>query len=122
LVSFFDKTLRIRLELGARTMFTLPFLPVIAFIKEVRSKKNDLHESVKQEITVRGHYANLQNDIGMTQGDITVAYTYYSEEHTEALAFSAPGCGKIQVNFKRLIPFMDYKMQRAIGQDDEPVI
>lgn len=120
LISFFDKTLRIRLELGMRTMFTIPFIPVINLIKDVRSDKSKL-DKVK-EITVQGHYANIQNDVKLTQGDITVSYTYYADECAELIGFSAPDCGKIQVNLKRIIPFMDNKMRCAIGQDDETEI
>lgn len=118
LISFFDKTLRIRLELGARTMFTLPFMPVINLIKEARSDKSK--SDTTKEIVIHGHYANLQNNVNFTQGDITVSYTYYDDEHAELISFFAPGCGKIQVNLKRIIPFMDNKMKYAIGQNDEP--
>lgn len=120
LISFFDKTLRIRLELGARTMFTLPFMPVIKLIKEARSNKDKLDKA--KEIVVHGHYANLQNNVKFTQGDITVSYTYYDDECAELISFFAPGCGKIEVNLKRIIPFMDSKMRYAIGQDNEPEI
>lgn len=120
LISFFDKTLRIRLELGARTMFTLPFMPVINLIKEARSDESKSDKAIK--IVVQGHYANLQNNVKLTQGDITVSYTYYADECAELIGFSAPDCGKIRVNLKRMIPFMDSKMRCSIGQDDETEI
>ena len=33
IVSFLNQTLRIRLELGARTSFVVPFKPIVEFIK-----------------------------------------------------------------------------------------
>jgi len=109
IVSFLNQTLRIRLEYGARTSFVIPFNTIAKSIKKARK----LSDSHPLEITVNGHYSNLQEGINITKGEIQINYHVIDEE--ELIGFAAPNCGKIVVRLDRLIPYMDASMQRILA-------
>ncbi len=110
MVSFFDRTLRIRLEEGARASFVVPFMPIAAYIKNMREQPD---ESGK-ETMVNGHYSNLQNNVGMTSGGVSVRYQ--ADHAHERISLGAPGCGMIGVSLDRLVSCMDAGMKKLLEE------
>ena len=111
IVSFFNQTLRIRLEVGARASFVIPFRPVAELIKTGRQ----LSVGRPEEITIMGHYSSLQNDLNVTRGEIMVRYQANGEY--EMIGFAAPCCGRIEVRLDRLIPYMDASVKHMLTND-----
>lgn len=109
-VSFFDRTLRIRLEEGARASFVVPFMPIAAHIKNAREQAGD----AGKEITVNGHYSNLHNNVGMTKGNVSVRYQ--ADYAHERISLGAPACGTIAVSLDRLISCMDTAMKQMLTE------
>lgn len=109
-VSFFDRTLRIRLEEGARASFVVPFTPIATYIKNAREQGED----AGTEITIDGHYSNLQNNVNMTKGDISVRY---QQDHAhERISLGAPACGTIVVGLNRLLPCMGAAVKEMLKE------
>ncbi len=110
IVSFLNQTLRIRLELGARTSFVVPFKPIVEFIKSIRLSACD--SSIKQ-IAINGHYSNLQAGVNITKGEVLVSYQ--ANGKCEIIGIAAPDCGKIEVRLDRLIPYMEPSLRRFLA-------
>lgn len=102
LVSFLNGSLRIRLELGTRTSFVVPFGPIVKLIQAAR---RPVDGEVVHQIAVDGHYSRLDHELNITKGPVLV--TYESGQNCERIGLSAAGCGKIEVRVDRLIPYVD---------------
>lgn len=109
IVSFLNQTLRVRLELGARTSFVISFKPIAEFIKSNRLSSSD---SSTKQIAVNGHYSNLQAGVNTTKGEMLVSYRANSE--CELIGIAAPDCGKIEMRLDRLIPYMDPSLRQFL--------
>lgn len=112
LVSFLSETLRIRLELGARTAFVIPFGPVAELIQTSRLAAGD---SSAKQIAVEGNYSNLQAGVKLTSGEVLVSYR--ADGGCEIIGISAPCCGKIEVRLDWLTPCMEPAARRALAKE-----